>query len=73
MPSFLFAAADSRRYGRVAFNVLNEPTTSMSMTVLKAFVERPVMGARKLPAAPALYHKMSAALSAVVAGEAILT
>lgn len=57
----------------MAFNVLNEPTTSMSMTVLKAFVERPVMGARKLPAAPALYYKMSAALSAVVAAETVLT
>jgi hypothetical protein len=35
--------------------VLYEPITSMSMTDLKAFVERPRIGARKLPAAPALF------------------
>jgi hypothetical protein len=54
LPFVLCFAADSRRYGRVALRVLYEPITSMSMTVLKAFGERPRMGARKLPAAPAL-------------------
>ena len=38
----------------VDLRVLKEPRTSMSITDLKALALRPVRGARKLPAAPAL-------------------
>lgn len=54
VPLLGFLAADSIRYGIVAFRVLNEPRVSISRTVLKAFDERPEMGERKFPAAPAL-------------------
>lgn len=43
-----------KRAGSVALSVLNEPRTSMSMTDFMALGERSVIGARKLPAAPAL-------------------
>jgi hypothetical protein len=51
---FGFLAADMRSCGSVAFKVLKEPMVSISSTALKAFGERPAMGARKFPAAPAL-------------------
>ena len=47
-------AADLRSSGRVALRVLYEPSTSISMTDLNAFGLSWLMGARKLPAAPAL-------------------
>lgn len=37
--------------------VLKDPMVSMSITVLKAFAERPEIGERKFPAAPALFHR----------------
>ena len=43
------------RLGRVAFRVLYEPSTSMSITDLKALGLNWLIGARKFPAAPALY------------------
>jgi hypothetical protein len=55
-PVFGFASADLIRWGIVALRVLYEPSTSMSMTDLKAFVETPIKGARKFPAAPALIY-----------------
>ena len=42
------------RCGKVALRVLYEPRTSISITALKAFELSCVIGARKLPAAPAL-------------------
>lgn len=54
LPSFLWLPADFTRWGRVALIVLYEPRTSMSMTDLNAFVLSWFIGARKLPAAPAL-------------------
>lgn len=54
LPSFLALAAAVIRCGRVAFIVLYEPRTSMSMTDLKALALSWDIGARKLPAAPAL-------------------
>ena len=53
-PSNRFFDADSNRLGRVALRVLYDPRTSISMTVLKALELNCVIGARKLPAAPAL-------------------
>lgn len=53
---FGFLAAELRRCGSVAFRVLKEPRVSISITVLKAFAERLEIGARKLPAAPALRY-----------------
>lgn len=47
-------SADSTRYGAVALTVLKVPMVSISMTVLKPLGDRPLMGATKLPAAPAL-------------------
>lgn len=47
-------AADFMRWGSVALRVLNEPSVSISRTVRKALEDRPEMGDRKLPAAPAL-------------------
>jgi len=52
---FGFLFAEFRRYGRVALRVLKDPMVSMSSTVLKAFADRPEIGARKFPAAPALF------------------
>ena len=37
---------DSRIAGRVALSVLYVPSRSMSMTVLKAFSDKPEIGAR---------------------------
>ena len=54
LPPVLVFAADLRSSGRVALRVLYEPSTSISMTDLKAFGLSWLMGARKLPAAPAL-------------------
>ncbi len=54
VPSDLCLDADVTRCGRVALRVLYEPRTSMSMTDLNAFVLSWFIGARKLPAAPAL-------------------
>lgn len=54
VPVFGFFAADFMSSGMVALSVLKEPMVSISMTVLKAFEESPSIGARKLPAAPAL-------------------
>lgn len=54
LPSDLFFLADSTRLGSVALRVLYEPSTSISITDLKAFELSWVIGARKLPAAPAL-------------------
>ena len=55
IPVFGFAEADLMRCGRVAFSVLKEPRVSISRTVLKALDERPEIGERKFPAAPALF------------------
>lgn len=46
--------ADSNRLGRVAFKVLYDPRTSISMTDLNALELNCVIGTRKFPAAPAL-------------------
>ena len=54
VPVLGFASADLIRWGMVARRVLYEPSTSMSMTDLKAFGETSIIGARKFPAAPAL-------------------
>lgn len=54
VPVLGFASADLSRWGIVARRVLYEPSTSISMTDLKAFAETPMIGARKFPAAPAL-------------------
>lgn len=45
----------------MALSVLKEPKVSISMTVLKALDERPEMGERKFPAAPALEEDVSEA------------
>ncbi len=57
VPVFGFLAADLMSSGTVALRVLKEPIVSISMTVLKAFEESPSIGAKKLPAAPALCNK----------------
>lgn len=54
VPVLGFLLADFRSSGKVALRVLKEPIVSMSMTVLKAFEERPDIGEIKFPAAPAL-------------------
>jgi hypothetical protein len=51
---FGYFFAEIRSCGRVALRVLKDPMVSMSITVLKAFADRPEIGARKFPAAPAL-------------------
>ena len=51
----LVRAADLTSSGIVALTVLYDPSTSMSMTDLKALALSWLMGARKLPAAPALF------------------
>ena len=51
---FGYFFADIRSWGSVALRVLNDPIVSMSITVLKALADRPEIGARKFPAAPAL-------------------
>lgn len=56
LPSELCLDAEVTRCGRVALSVLYEPRTSMSMTDLNALVLSWLMGARKLPAAPALQY-----------------
>ena len=56
-PVFGFLAADLISSGTVALRVLKEPIVSISITVLKAFEDNPSIGARKLPAAPALCMK----------------
>jgi hypothetical protein len=56
VPVFGFLAADVMRCGSVAFSVLKEPRVSISRTDLKALDERSDIGARKFPAAPALYY-----------------
>lgn len=52
--------ADSTRCGIVALSVLYDPSTSISITDLKAFTEIWLIDARKLPAAPALDERWSA-------------
>lgn len=54
LQSVLVLAADLTSSGIVALSVLYEPRTSISMTDLNALGLRWLMGARKLPAAPAL-------------------
>jgi hypothetical protein len=54
LPSAFAFAAALIRYGTVAFSALYDPKTSMSITDLNAFSLRCLIGARKLPAAPAL-------------------
>lgn len=51
--------AEATRCGRQSFVALKEPSTSMSMTDLKALGESWESGARKLPAAPALDTSIS--------------
>ena len=53
-PGFLFLPADASRWGIVDLSVLYDPSRSISTTLLNALAERRSMGARKLPAAPAL-------------------
>ena len=53
-PSDLFLEADSTKCGIVAFIVLYDPRTSISMTALNALADSWFIDARKLPAAPAL-------------------
>jgi len=48
------AFAEAMTCGNVAFTVLKEPSTSMSITALKAFGDNDRIGARKFPAAPAI-------------------
>lgn len=60
VPVLGFFAADFMSSGTVALRVLKEPIVSMSITVLKAFAERPSMGEMKFPAAPALQASKSA-------------
>lgn len=55
LPSDLCFDADSTRLGRVALRVLYDPRTSISITALKALELNCVIGARKFPAAPALF------------------
>lgn len=62
LPSDLFFPADLTRLGSVALKVLYEPSTSMSITDLKAFELSWAIGARKLPAAPALIKINGSAL-----------
>lgn len=57
VPVLRFLDADFKSSGIVALRVLKEPIVSMSRTVLKALAERPDMGERKLPAAPALHYR----------------
>lgn len=54
--STLCFLADSTRYGNVAFNVLKDPMTSISITDLNALTDNWLIDARKLPAAPALHQ-----------------
>jgi hypothetical protein len=54
VPLLGFFDAEVMRWGRVALRVLKDPRVSISRTVRKALDERPEMGDRKLPAAPAL-------------------
>jgi len=54
VPVLRFLDADFMSSGTVALRVLKEPIVSISSTVLKALAERPDIGDRKLPAAPAL-------------------
>jgi hypothetical protein len=54
VPLLGFFDAEVMRWGRVALRVLKEPRVSISRTVRNALDERPEMGDRKLPAAPAL-------------------
>jgi hypothetical protein len=54
VPSLGLLDAEVMRWGRVALRVLKEPRVSISRTVRKALDERPEMGDKKLPAAPAL-------------------
>ena len=53
-PSDVCFLADFLSSPEVALKVLYVPSTSMSMTDLKALAESCSIGARKLPAAPAL-------------------
>lgn len=54
VPVLGFLLAEIRSWGMVAFKVLKDPSVSISSTVLKALDERPEIGDKKFPAAPAL-------------------